>query len=131
MPFLAINAFPSSVWTSLPLCLFLLSSLLKGSCKIKTFQNIIQKLYYSSYFTYIPLSFTVHLQGHVQAANVPLRAQSSNCLVLVFGIQSVYFYLFLYIRGMFEMNCLILSGDFKFQVSPKVLISCPRSTPRG
>ena len=35
------------------------------------------------------------------------------------------------IRGMFEMNCLFLSGDFKFQVSPKVLISCPRSTPRG
>ena len=33
------------------------------------------------------------------------------------------------IRGMFEMNCLFLSGDFKFQVSPKVLISCPRSTP--
>ena len=35
------------------------------------------------------------------------------------------------IRGMFEMNCLFLSEDFKFQVSPKVLISCPRSTPRG
>ena len=35
------------------------------------------------------------------------------------------------IRGMFEMNCLFLSGDFKSQVSPKVLISCPRSTPRG
>ena len=35
------------------------------------------------------------------------------------------------VRGMFEMNCLFLSGDFKFQVSPKVLISCPRSTPRG
>ena len=35
------------------------------------------------------------------------------------------------IRGMFEMNCLFLSGDFKFQVSSKVLISCPRSTPRG
>ena len=35
------------------------------------------------------------------------------------------------IRGMFEMNCLFLSGDFKFQVSPKVLISCSRSTPRG
>ena len=35
------------------------------------------------------------------------------------------------IRGMFEMICLFLSGDFKFQVSPKVLISCPRSTPRG
>ena len=35
----------------------------------------------------------------------------------------------LFIRGMFEMNCLFLSGDFKFQVSPKVLISCPRSTP--
>ena len=32
---------------------------------------------------------------------------------------------------MFEMNCLFLSGDFKFQVSPKVLIPCPRSTPRG
>ena len=32
---------------------------------------------------------------------------------------------------MFEMNCLFLSGDFKFQVSPKDLISCPRSTPRG
>ena len=31
----------------------------------------------------------------------------------------------LHIRGMFEMNCLFLSGDFKFQVSPKVLISCP------
>ena len=30
-----------------------------------------------------------------------------------------------YVRGMFEMNCLFLSGDFKFQVSPKVLISCP------
>ena len=29
------------------------------------------------------------------------------------------------IRGMFEMNCLFLSGDFKFQVSLKVLISCP------
>ena len=38
---------------------------------------------------------------------------------------------FLNIRGMFEMNCLFLSGDFKFQVSLKVLISCPRSTPRG
>ena len=36
-----------------------------------------------------------------------------------------------HIRGMFEMNCLFLSGDFKFQVSPKVLISCPQSTPRG
>ena len=36
---------------------------------------------------------------------------------------------FLHLRGMFEMNCLFLSGDFKFQVSPKVLISCPRSTP--
>ena len=35
------------------------------------------------------------------------------------------------LRGMFEMNCLFLSGDFKFQVSPKVLSSCPRSTPRG
>ena len=35
------------------------------------------------------------------------------------------------IRGVFEMNCLFLSEDFKFQVSPKVLISCPRSTPRG
>ena len=35
------------------------------------------------------------------------------------------------LRGMFEMNCLFLSGDFKFQVSPKVLISCPRSTLRG
>ena len=35
------------------------------------------------------------------------------------------------VRGMFEMNCLFLSGDFEFQVSPKVLISCPRSTPRG
>ena len=35
------------------------------------------------------------------------------------------------IRGMFEMNCLFLSGDFKFQVSPKILISCPRSTPRS
>ena len=35
------------------------------------------------------------------------------------------------LRGMFEMNCLFQSGDFKFQVSPKVLISCPRSTPRG
>ena len=23
------------------------------------------------------------------------------------------------------MNCLFLSGDFKFQISPKVLISCP------
>ena len=34
-------------------------------------------------------------------------------------------------RGVFEMNCLFLSGDFKFQVSSKVLISCPRSTPRG
>ena len=39
----------------------------------------------------------------------------------------IYYELFL--RGMFEMNCLFLSGDFKFQVSPKVLISCPRSTP--
>ena len=35
------------------------------------------------------------------------------------------------IRGMFEMNCFLLSGDFKFQVSPKVFISSPRSTPRG
>ena len=35
------------------------------------------------------------------------------------------------LRGMFEMNCLFLSGDFKFQVSPKVLISCPQSTSRG
>ena len=35
------------------------------------------------------------------------------------------------VRGMFEMNCLFLSGDFKFQVSLKVLISCPQSTPRG
>ena len=26
---------------------------------------------------------------------------------------------FYYIRGMLEMNCLFLSGDFKFQVSPK------------
>ena len=26
------------------------------------------------------------------------------------------------LRGMFEMNCLFLCGDFKFQVSPKVLI---------
>ena len=36
-----------------------------------------------------------------------------------------------HVRGMFEMNCLFLSGDFTFQVSPKVLIPCPRSTPRG
>ena len=34
------------------------------------------------------------------------------------------------IRGMFEKNYLFLSGDFKFQVRPKVLISSPRSTPR-
>ena len=27
------------------------------------------------------------------------------------------------------MNCLFIPGDFKFQVSPKVLISSPRSTP--
>ena len=33
------------------------------------------------------------------------------------------------VRGMFEMNCLFLSGDFKFQVSPKVLISCPEVLP--
>ena len=33
------------------------------------------------------------------------------------------------LRGMFEMNCLFLSEDFKFQVSTKVLTSCPRSTP--
>ena len=33
------------------------------------------------------------------------------------------------IQGTFEMNFLFLSGDFKFQVSPKVLISSPRSTP--
>ena len=38
---------------------------------------------------------------------------------------------FEHLRGMFEMNCLFLSGDFKFQVSPKVLISSPRSTPCG
>ena len=30
----------------------------------------------------------------------------------------------LHIQGMFKMNCLFLSGDFKFQVSPKMLISC-------
>ena len=46
---------------------------------------------------------------------------SYNCLQTVI----------LYLRGVFEMNCLFLSGDFKFQVSPKVLISCPRSTPCG
>ena len=44
-----------------------------------------------------------------------------SCLPLIFE----------HLRGMFEMNCLFLSGDFKFQVSPKVLILCPRSTPRG
>ena len=32
------------------------------------------------------------------------------------------------LRGMFEKNCLFLSGDFKIQVGPKVFISCPRST---
>ena len=32
-----------------------------------------------------------------------------------------------YLREMFEMDCLFLSGDFKFQVSPNVLISSPRS----
>ena len=42
-----------------------------------------------------------------------------------------YIHKLMYKRGMFEMNCLFLSGDFKFQVSPKVLISCPRSTPHG
>ena len=30
----------------------------------------------------------------------------------------------IYVRGMFAKNCLFLSGDFKFQVSPKELISC-------
>ena len=35
------------------------------------------------------------------------------------------------IRGMFEKNCLFLSGDFKFQVSPKVLIPCHQRTLRG
>ena len=56
-------------------------------------------------------------------------------LFLCHFIVNVFFCLFVVvfflIRGMFEMNCLFLSGDFKFQVSPKVLISCPRSTPRG
>ena len=40
-----------------------------------------------------------------------------------------YVWAILDIRGMFEMNCLFLSGDFKFQVSPKVLSSCPRVLP--
>ena len=47
------------------------------------------------------------------------------------GFNKLLIYIYIYVRGMFEMNCLFLSGDFKFQVSSKVLISCPRSTPRG
>ena len=35
------------------------------------------------------------------------------------------------IRGMFEKNRLFLSGDFKFQVSPKVLIPYLQRTLRG
>ena len=52
--------------------------------------------------------------------------------VIVFCVVVIFFVIvFCVVRGLFEMNCLFLSGDFKFQVSPKVLISCPRSTPRG
>ena len=35
------------------------------------------------------------------------------------------------LQGMFEKICLFLSGDLKFQVSLKVLISCHQRTPRG
>ena len=35
------------------------------------------------------------------------------------------------IRGMFKKICLFLSGDLKFQVSPKLLISCHQRTPGG
>ena len=45
--------------------------------------------------------------------------------------QSVYELIILNKRGMLENNCFFLSGDFKFQVSPRVLISSPRSTSRG
>ena len=55
----------------------------------------------------------------------------SVSLLLLNWVRNEMFYLISELRGMFEMNCLFLSGDFKFQVSPKVLISCPRSTPRG
>ena len=37
----------------------------------------------------------------------------------------------LHLRGMFEKNCLFLSGDFKFQVSPKLLIPCHQRPLRG
>ena len=67
---------------------------------------------------------TGHLRVKHEREWAQLHVISSE---LLYKWQAIY----IYIRGMFEMNCLFLSGDFKFQVSPKVLISCPRSTPRG
>ena len=58
--------------------------------------------------------------GDVGTNGIKLMASTDDTILKSIGL-----------RGMFEMNCLFLSGDFKFQVSPKVLISCPRSTPRG
>ena len=60
-----------------------------------------------------------------------VESLSSNIGIILVSQLLVYIYKHMNVRGMFEMNCLFLSGDFKFQVSPKVLISCPRSTPRG
>ena len=77
-----------------------------------------------------------HRGEYEDSTEYPLLERPSNALICTLHIQ--YFSVlhetksvWNNIRGMFEMNCLFLSGDFKFQVSPKVLISCPRSTPHG
>ena len=46
---------------------------------------------------------------HKEMVNVPLS--SSTRIEIKFSHETI--------RGMFEMNCLFLSGDFKFQASPK------------
>ena len=86
-------------------------------------------------FSITTYTFTRHRSPYIPAVNkMPsVCAMAKECDVFSFELHSNMFNLHFNgdVRGMFEMNCLFLSGDFKFQVSPKVLISCPRSTPRG
>ena len=56
------------------------------------------RLFYLNIYTVLVVKFSVYL----------------NRRYFVMWYRSVRF-----VRGMFEMNCLFLSGDFKFQVSPK------------
>ena len=77
--------------------------------------------------------FSVNKGSCFSLCALVLPGHSTDTLTILAKTTSIFvtchrsvFPIFIYIRGMFEMNCLFLSGDFKFQVSPKVLISCPR-----